>query len=155
MHGAQQVDGPFDRFRWVYRAHAGGRRHLAPAAGDFARQRSYDAVAAAGHGRGVGCQRGRMLTSSEVNRATFDTSTPRTSASSMPMGTPGLRRYVARRFAYEGHRTVEADCAADALRLLAAGPPPDLVITDVMMPGIDCIEMLGRCAATPARPACR
>jgi len=54
---------------------------------------------------------------------------------------PQFRSATARLLAHEGHRTLEAADGSEALRL-AATQPPDLVITDLFMPGIDGLEFI-------------
>ena len=53
-----------------------------------------------------------------------------------------LRRFVARLLTLGGHHVVQATSAPDALALLNVDPLPELVITDLMMPVMDGIEML-------------
>jgi PAS domain S-box-containing protein len=48
---------------------------------------------------------------------------------------PDLRKTTLRQLAELGYRTLEAEDADNALRVLAAHPEVDLVFTDVMMPG--------------------
>lgn len=56
----------------------------------------------------------------------------------------GLRQLMSRTLRAEGFRTLEASHGAEALELMeTAGDPVDLVVTDVVMPGMDGRE-LGR-----------
>lgn len=56
----------------------------------------------------------------------------------------GVRDLVCRTLQGEGYRTLEAGHGAEALKLVESAPDPvDLVITDVVMPGMDGRE-LGR-----------
>ena len=58
-----------------------------------------------------------------------------------------LRRYAARVIADEGYRVFVAGDGFGALALLDTGAPPiDLVITDVLMPGMDGVELARRLA---------
>jgi CheY-like chemotaxis protein len=55
----------------------------------------------------------------------------------------GVRDLVCRTLRAEGYRTLEAGHGAEALELVEATPEVHLVITDVVMPGVDGRE-LGR-----------
>jgi two-component system, OmpR family, response regulator MprA len=54
-----------------------------------------------------------------------------------------VRRFLARGLGFEGYRTLEAENGAMALSV-AATEPPDLVILDLMLPGMDGFEVLKR-----------
>jgi two-component system, cell cycle response regulator DivK len=59
---------------------------------------------------------------------------------------PRNRRLVRDVLAHAGFRTVEAETAEDGLEL-AREHPPDLVLMDIQLPGIDGVEALGRLRA--------
>jgi DNA-binding response OmpR family regulator len=54
-----------------------------------------------------------------------------------------VRRFLSRGLGFEGYRILEAENGAVALNL-AATEPPDLVILDLMLPGMDGFEVLKR-----------
>lgn len=56
---------------------------------------------------------------------------------------PSVRDLVCRALREDGYRTLEAGHGIEALNLVETGDPIDLVITDVVMPGMDGRE-LGR-----------
>ena len=49
----------------------------------------------------------------------------------------------------EGYQLSTADCGEDALTMVAA-QPPDLILLDVMMPGMDGYQVAARIKADPA-----
>jgi excisionase family DNA binding protein len=55
-----------------------------------------------------------------------------------------LREYVKANLEMEGYTVREASNAEEGLEALEQGPPPDLILLDVMMPKIDGWEMLQR-----------
>jgi two-component system, OmpR family, response regulator MprA len=57
-----------------------------------------------------------------------------------------VRRFLTRGLGFEGYRTLEAESGVMALSV-AATHSPDLVILDVMLPGIDGFEVLQRLRA--------
>lgn len=57
-----------------------------------------------------------------------------------------LRRLFARALRYHGCEVREASGGMEALTLVA-GFAPDLVLTDLMMPGMDGVELIGRLRA--------
>jgi DNA-binding response OmpR family regulator len=57
-----------------------------------------------------------------------------------------VRRFLTRGLGFEGYRTLEAESGAIALEM-ASVHRPDLVILDVMLPGIDGFEVLQRLRA--------
>ena len=57
---------------------------------------------------------------------------------------PRLREVIRVNLEYDGMVVREAATAEEGLRALEGGDPPDLVMLDVMMPGIDGWEMLRR-----------
>jgi CheY-like chemotaxis protein len=59
---------------------------------------------------------------------------------------PRNRRLVRDVLAHAGFRTLEAETAEDGLEL-AQEHPPDLVLMDIQLPGIDGVEALGRLRA--------
>lgn len=64
-----------------------------------------------------------------------------------------VRDIVCRALQGDGYRTLEAGHGAEALNLVEAGDPIDLVITDVVMPGMDGRELGRRLAQSrPALP---
>jgi two-component system cell cycle sensor histidine kinase/response regulator CckA len=64
-----------------------------------------------------------------------------------------LRHYVARVIANEGYRVFVAGDGLDALALFDLGAPPiDLVITDILMPGMDGVELARRLAILAPAP---
>jgi DNA-binding response OmpR family regulator len=64
-----------------------------------------------------------------------------------------LRRYVARVLADEGYRVFVAVDGLGALALFDIGAPPiDLVITDVLMPGMDGVELARHLAVRAPAP---
>lgn len=64
-----------------------------------------------------------------------------------------VRDLVCRALREDGYRTLEAGHGAEALNLVEAGDPIDLVITDVVMPGMDGRELGRRLAQRrPALP---
>jgi len=65
---------------------------------------------------------------------------------------PEARRLLALRLRAEGYRVEEAEGGEQALAL-AAADPPDLVLLDVLMPGIDGFEVCRRLRALPALQA--
>ena len=56
----------------------------------------------------------------------------------------GIRSYLADLLELRGYQVDTAEDGRSALALLESGAAPDLVLLDVMMPGIDCIETLRR-----------
>ena len=65
---------------------------------------------------------------------------------------PGNRDLVATLLAYHGHSNTQASDGADALVRIRAHRP-DLVITDVLMPGLDGYELVRELRAEPATAA--
>lgn len=64
-----------------------------------------------------------------------------------------LRQYMARVIADEGYRVFVAGDGLEALALFHIGAPPiDLVITDVLMPGMDGVELAQRLAIQAPAP---
>ncbi|HEX7337858.1 MAG TPA: response regulator [Gemmatimonadales bacterium] len=64
-----------------------------------------------------------------------------------------VRDLVCRALREDGYRTLEAGHGAEALNLVETGDPIDLVITDVVMPGMDGRELGRRLAQRrPALP---
>jgi PAS domain S-box-containing protein len=61
---------------------------------------------------------------------------------------PLNRDYLVTLLRYEGHVVVEASDGADALHQ-AESDPPDLIITDIVMPGIDGYDLAGRIRRHP------
>jgi excisionase family DNA binding protein len=57
---------------------------------------------------------------------------------------PRLREVIRVNLEYDGMVVKEASTAEEGLRALEGGDPPDLVMLDVMMPGMDGWEMLRR-----------
>ena len=55
---------------------------------------------------------------------------------------PDLRTMMARLLKCEGYQVLAADSGEQALEVLAAHPVPDLIISDVMMPRMDGIDLL-------------
>ena len=51
---------------------------------------------------------------------------------------------IAALLAGDGHTVRVANSGAAALRLAAADPPPELILLDVVMPGMDGFEEIGR-----------
>lgn len=62
---------------------------------------------------------------------------------------PEGRKLLTLRLTHDGHRVIAADGGAAALAL-AAAEPPDLVLLDVLMPGMDGFEVCRRLRAMPA-----
>lgn len=64
-----------------------------------------------------------------------------------------VRRYLARVMADEGYQVLAAGDGLEALALLEQSPTRiDLVITDVLMPGMTGPELAARLATRPSRP---
>jgi two-component system cell cycle sensor histidine kinase/response regulator CckA len=64
-----------------------------------------------------------------------------------------LRRYLARVMEDEGYRVLTAGGGLEALAVIEQSPTKvDLVITDVLMPGMSGIELANRLAAMPVSP---
>ena len=53
-----------------------------------------------------------------------------------------------------GYRTIAVDSGAEAISVLRR-EPIDLVLLDIVMPGIDGYEVCRRIRRTPRRPSCR
>ena len=62
----------------------------------------------------------------------------------------GIRSYLASLLELRGFRVDTAEDGHSALALLESGAAPDLIILDVMMPGIDGLETLRRIRARDA-----
>lgn len=110
---------------------------------------------------------GKIEVASELGQGTtFTISLPRTyedltkqrPPTTEPVGTgetilvvdddDAVRRAACRILRRAGYRVLEARCGRDALTLLAAGERADLLLTDLMMPGMSGIELSDRVART-------
>ncbi len=58
-----------------------------------------------------------------------------------------MRRYLARALERAGHDVVPVDCGAAAMARVDAGENFDLLLTDIVMPQIDGVELAQRVAA--------
>jgi two-component system response regulator AtoC len=63
----------------------------------------------------------------------------------------GVRAFIANLLQLQGYRVDSAEDGRSALALLEGGAAPDLILLDVMMPGIDGIETLRRIRALDAQ----
>ncbi|MEU4744900.1 response regulator transcription factor [Actinosynnema sp. NPDC023658] len=64
---------------------------------------------------------------------------------------PDVRDSLRRSLEFEGYEVVTAADGAEALRLLAAAPVPDLAVLDLMMPHVDGLETCRRLRAAGQR----
>jgi CheY-like chemotaxis protein len=62
---------------------------------------------------------------------------------------PAVRKVISLTFEDEGVEVVSASNGAEALRILQTGPPPDVLLADVMMPGPDGYELCARVRSDP------
>jgi CheY-like chemotaxis protein len=58
-----------------------------------------------------------------------------------------IRRVLRRLLEHHGYRVLDAALAEDALALVAGDDPPDVIITDVVMPGMDGLAFYRELAA--------
>jgi CheY-like chemotaxis protein len=65
---------------------------------------------------------------------------------------PDLRFILRRVFEREGHEVIEAGDGAAALRSIRHAPP-DLIVTDMMMPVMDGVELIQRLRGEPSTAA--
>src|SRR5262245_65007236 len=63
----------------------------------------------------------------------------------------GIRAFLANLLELEGYLVDTAEDGRSALALLEGGAAPDVILLDVMMPGIDGVETLRRIRALDAR----
>ena len=63
---------------------------------------------------------------------------------------PSMRFLLRAMFEIEGHVVEEASSGLEAIQLIEGGRPPDLVVTDFMMPLMNGGELIGRLRANPA-----
>jgi len=61
---------------------------------------------------------------------------------------PHIRRLLAARLVAEGYDVAESENGEDGLRVVLS-EPPDIVLLDLMMPGPNGLEILGRIRSTP------
>jgi two-component system, NtrC family, response regulator AtoC len=66
---------------------------------------------------------------------------------------PPMRRYLQTLLETDGHHVNTAGSGADALRIIDHGPKPDLVLLDLLMPGLDGLQTLQQ--MRQIRPALR
>lgn len=62
---------------------------------------------------------------------------------------PGIRELFGRILAFGGYLTIDACSGHEALDLLDAGLRPDAVLLDLIMPGMDGLELLAHVRAQP------
>ena len=58
---------------------------------------------------------------------------------------PGVLRYTKALLEIAEYRVKTANCGAEAVQLLQAGARPDLILTDMAMPGMDGLELIQAC----------
>jgi CheY-like chemotaxis protein len=61
---------------------------------------------------------------------------------------PALRALMARTLSTKGYRALEASDGIEALELLAADPDIELVVTDIVMPRMNGVELAQQLAAS-------
>jgi CheY-like chemotaxis protein len=61
---------------------------------------------------------------------------------------PALRALMVRTLSAKGYRTLEASDGIEALELLAADPDIELVVTDIVMPRMNGVELAQQLAAS-------
>jgi CheY-like chemotaxis protein len=64
---------------------------------------------------------------------------------------PYILRVISLWLSRQGHQVLEARCGPAALELLKVSAP-DVLVTDINMPGIDGLELIERVVALPQRP---
>lgn len=66
---------------------------------------------------------------------------------------PGTRLLLRLLLETEGHMVVEAAHGEEALKMIGPGALPDVVVTDLMMPVLSGLELIGRLQAEPMTAA--
>jgi len=66
---------------------------------------------------------------------------------------PDVRLLLDVRLRQQGHLVLTAGCAAEALDLLAAKGPPDVVVLDVLLPGTSGLDLLVQLRSRPGLAA--